>query len=311
MSSSAASVASSLASVAPTPSFSVQCDWEVVLREFTGARATSGGVERLPVESKQFWVNLAGLPEDATLEEIAKLEPAAANAATAPTGTNSLAAAARSVRAVIAEDAFEVAFRGPLQLQAFHAASNTTQLIQAPRSTMTQLHPSGDIFTVDVNAAGTTAISGGEGGSLRTWDAVSGTLSKDLRGHVGDIRLARFFPSGVVALSTGLDLVIRIWAIDSGLEATRLAGHARPVTAVRFLERGRHLVTAAEDGTAKLWDVSSQTAIATYPNRAETFASKINDAILFDSTAHPFLLAATQNQVRGEARWGQLFATRE
>jgi WD40 repeat protein len=287
----------------PRPaSFSVQHDWECVLREYTAAAAKSrGSVRDLPKESKEFWITWEqqanASQEEKRLDAQVKLEDRPANDAAAASSSStsgvgtSLTAAARAVLPNAGSD-LDLQFLGPLQLLAHHRPSLTTQLIQAPRSTLSELHPHGDVFTVDVNVQGTQAISGGLNGTLRTFDAATGTLTKDLKGHAGDVHVARFFPSGSVAISAGLDLGMKIWAVDSGVCAATLNGHSRPVTSISFLERGRHLVTSSEDGTACLWDVSKQAVIATYPRQhKDPFAPKWNDAIVLDPTAHPWELS--------------------
>jgi len=322
-SSSAVTLSAALGSLRRSaPSFSVQADWEAVLRDYSAAVRTGGlaAAEKLPKENRQFWASAAtfGVEDAEQKEAIARLEDGAASAASAgreatpaaaaaakPAAPLSLAAAAKAVRCNTtgpdSDPDLQLQFRTPLQLLAHSSSLSLTQLLMAPRATHSHLHPSGDVLSVDVNVQGTHGLSAAEGATVRVWDAQTGTLRADLVGHVGDVHLARWFPSGVVALSAGLDLSLKIWAVEpTAALATQLRGHSRPITQVRFLGRGRHLVTSSEDGTAKLWDVSTQQALQTYPAHKEDMPAKLMDALLLDPAAHPIKLSDSADATAGE-----------
>lgn len=304
--SSAPSLSNALSAPPIAASFSIQPDWESVLREWSAvARGPTGSLaaaEKLPKESRQFWISAARFGEDGSQREaIAQLEDgsadlaaSAAAASAAPAANNGLAAAARSVRLNTAgpnsTTDIQLQFRTPLQVMAHSESLHLSQLMLAPRATYSKLHPQGDVLSVDINAQGTMGLSAGADNSVRVWDATSGALKSDLVGHVGDVHLVRWFPSGSVALSAGLDLAVKIWAVEPTVAlAAQLVGHTRPVTSVNFLGRGRHLVTSSEDGSCRLWDVSrGSAALANYPAHKdlEAFAPKIHEAIVLDPTAH-------------------------
>lgn len=78
-----------------------------------------------------------------------------------------------------------------------------------------------------------------------------------LKGHVGDIRFAQFFPSNRVVLSTSSDLTCRIWDPFTGDNPRTLEGHKRAVLSAGVIGRGRTLLTAGADGSVRLWDVAA------------------------------------------------------
>lgn len=84
-------------------------------------------------------------------------------------------------------------------------------------------------------------------------------LSKktQLKGHVGDIRFVRFFPSNRVVLSTSSDLSVRIWDPFTGENPRTLEGHKRAVLAAGIIGKGRTVLTAGADGSVRLWDVAA------------------------------------------------------
>ncbi len=78
-----------------------------------------------------------------------------------------------------------------------------------------------------------------------------------LKGHVGDVRFAKFFPSNRVVLSTSSDLTCRIWDAFTGDNPRTLQGHKRAVLGAGIIGRGRTLLTAGADGSVRLWDVAA------------------------------------------------------
>ncbi len=305
-----ASLSSSLLSVIPSASFSIQSDWEQVLREFLQAKNSSAGTDALAKESKQFWASAARFGEDTSQREsIARLEDdhaaaasssasstssaAAASSSSSSSSASSLAAAARAIRLNTkgpgSSDDLQLSFRSPLQVFIHSTSLNLTQMIQAPRATHMHLHPKGgEVNSVDISSNGNWGLSGGGDGTARVWDVQTGALKADLVGHKGDVVLTRWFPSGVVALTAGLDLSMKLWAVDPApAQAAQLVGHSRPVTQVVFVGRGRNIISSSEDGTAKLWDVSRQQALTTYPSHKEISPPQLNDCLLLDPTSHP------------------------
>ncbi|WVR04980.1 hypothetical protein IAU60_001992 [Kwoniella sp. DSM 27419] len=75
-----------------------------------------------------------------------------------------------------------------------------------------------------------------------------------LKGHVGDVRDVKWFPSGEVILTASSDLSIRIYGRD-GINPRTLRGHTRAITAVHILGIGKQILSASKDGTVRLWDV--------------------------------------------------------
>ncbi|KAJ9476281.1 26S proteasome regulatory subunit RPN14 [Pseudozyma hubeiensis] len=78
-----------------------------------------------------------------------------------------------------------------------------------------------------------------------------------LKGHVGDVRFVKFFPSNRVVLSTSSDLTVRIWDPFTGDNPRTLQGHKRAVLTAGILGRGKNVLTAGADGSIRLWDVAA------------------------------------------------------
>jgi len=303
----------------PVPSFSIQWDWADVLREFIAASASASVSQsasskprnsnsigsdnkQLDASSKQFWMSVDVFGEDQkqTMIQLERQEETKSEqTATGTAAASSLTAAARSVHVHSTLPSLQCRFLNPLQVVAHESDLGLTQLLQSPRSIHTHILPGHlDILSLDVapNASGHALAAGGEG-KLRLWDYTQGLIMRDLVGHVGDVNIARFFPSSSVALSTGADRTIRIWALDSGVCAAVLknGAHSRSVTQVQLMGRGKEFVTSAQDGTAKLWDVSKQSVLATYPAHPQSLPPKYTDCLVLDPTSHPTNLSVQGN----------------
>jgi proteasomal ATPase-associated factor 1 len=91
-------------------------------------------------------------------------------------------------------------------------------------------------------------------------DSNDGSVRLSLKGHVGDITTAQFFPSGEVVLSTASDFTAKVWGLD-GSNPVTLKGHTSSIVDAGIIARGRNVVTTGKDGTVKLWELASESVI--------------------------------------------------
>jgi WD40 repeat protein len=121
------------------------------------------------------------------------------------------------------------------------------------------------VFNVDFSPDGKTLASSSQDGTAKVWDATTGRLIHDLRGHSPDIcwRVA-YSPDGTMLVSGGRDQTVKIWDAASGRLIRTLRGHQGTVLSVAFCPVGQLLVSGDEQ-SVKLWDTKAWREIRTLP----------------------------------------------
>jgi WD40 repeat protein len=98
--------------------------------------------------------------------------------------------------------------------------------------------------------------SGGADGSVRQWDAATGTLQAVLLGHTGPVLSLAWSPDGHTVASGSADHTIRLWDAGSGTDRL-LRGHRDAVLALAWSPDGKTLASAGNEGVVRLWEGAS------------------------------------------------------
>ena len=118
-------------------------------------------------------------------------------------------------------------------------------------------------------------------GSIRVWDARTGTVIISFNGHRSAITILKFDGSGVRLASGSKDTDIVIWDLVSETGLFKLRGHKGEITALHFLHPSKEdneetgiateidtdhafLLSTSKDSLIKLWDVNTQHCIETH-----------------------------------------------
>jgi len=108
-------------------------------------------------------------------------------------------------------------------------------------------------------------VSASDDGTVKIWDASSGTELRTLAGHTSSVTGCAFSPDGHRIVSASRDQTLKIWDAGTGAELRTLTGHTSSVTGCAFSQDGHRIVSAAggDDNTAKVWDAESGAVLRT------------------------------------------------
>jgi WD40 repeat protein len=109
--------------------------------------------------------------------------------------------------------------------------------------------------------AGQPLAEGFRDGVVQVWDADTGQLVYDLRGHTACVWSVAFSPDGKrLATASGKRLTkvrgdVRVWDLATGKELLRLEEHDGAVFGVGFSADGRWFGSSGADGKVRVWNV--------------------------------------------------------
>jgi len=93
-------------------------------------------------------------------------------------------------------------------------------------------------------------------GVARLWEACTGRLLNELRGHTSKIQNVAFSPNGEYVVTMSYDGTARIWEVSTGQCLKELRGHKGIVYDAAFSPDGKWVVTGGDDGMVAVWAVS-------------------------------------------------------
>ncbi|KAF5344466.1 hypothetical protein D9758_014162 [Tetrapyrgos nigripes] len=120
-----------------------------------------------------------------------------------------------------------------------------------------------EVEGISVSPDGTRIVSGSKDGTVRIWDAQTGTaIGEPLQGHEDWVQSVAFSPDGARIVSGSDDRTVRIWDAQTGTAIGEpLQGHEDWVQSVAFSPDGARIVSGSRDFTVRIWDAQTGTAI--------------------------------------------------
>lgn len=109
-----------------------------------------------------------------------------------------------------------------------------------------------------VSPAGARLATGHTDGTAKIWDASTGKLLLELRGHLDSVTALAFAPHAASLLTASLDKTARLLDLRSGREISRLASQTDSLIGVAFAPDGRSFFTRSLDGTVAVWSVDER-----------------------------------------------------
>ncbi|KAF5381822.1 hypothetical protein D9757_008316 [Collybiopsis confluens] len=115
------------------------------------------------------------------------------------------------------------------------------------------------VISIAFSPGGTQIVSGSSDGTVRLWDATTGTQIGDpLRGHTNWVQSVAFSPDGAWIVSGSSDRSIRSWAVTTGTQfGNPLLGHTDWVQSVAFSSDGTRIASGSMDKTVRIWDATA------------------------------------------------------
>src|SRR5262249_32311106 len=83
----------------------------------------------------------------------------------------------------------------------------------------------GPVWAVACAADGPLLATGSEDGTVRLWDAESGSSQANLEGHRGGVHAVAFAPRGALLATGGDDRSVKLWDVAGRRELASLTGH--------------------------------------------------------------------------------------
>lgn len=93
--------------------------------------------------------------------------------------------------------------------------------------------------------------------SVLIWNAKTGELYKELRGHSYITHSAVFSPNGKIVASASSDRTVRVWDVETSRGLKVLKGHVDNVRSVIISPDGTKIVSRSDDNTIRVWDVET------------------------------------------------------
>jgi WD40 repeat protein len=100
-------------------------------------------------------------------------------------------------------------------------------------------------------------VSAGADGTIRIWEATSGSFVSAVKGETGSVTALAFSDDSTYLAAGMKDGSTRIWALSSGNCIAVVRGHLDAVKAVGFTAEKREVVTVAADRTIRLTNIAA------------------------------------------------------
>lgn len=105
---------------------------------------------------------------------------------------------------------------------------------------------------------GARLATGHTDGTAKIWDATTGKLLSELRGHTEAVTALAFSPDATALLTASLDKTARLWDLRSGSEVRRFMGQTDSLIGVAFAPDGRSFFTRSLDRIVRVWSVDGR-----------------------------------------------------
>ena len=106
-------------------------------------------------------------------------------------------------------------------------------------------------------------VAAGSSGWVTLWDATTGRVTGQLKGHATHVINVAFSPDGRRLATASHDRTAKVWDAETCRELWSLSAQPDRINGVAFSPDGARLATAGRDGTVALWDAATGRALTT------------------------------------------------
>jgi WD40 repeat protein len=140
------------------------------------------------------------------------------------------------------------------------------------------------IWSIALNAQGTTLITSDQSGIMKFWDVLTGQCVRTVSSVARAFRAVAFHPNGKLLASSSEDRQIRLWDLETHECLSTIAAHEMAVWQIAFSPCGKFLASGGFDGVVKLWDVVENCRL-----QAHAKPLQISSGLIVAVTFHPIL----------------------
>lgn len=123
------------------------------------------------------------------------------------------------------------------------------------RSFVGRLHNEGTVVSAIAFTGDGLAASVSRGGSVKIWQALTGTVLRTIQGYSSLVTTLSFSPDGKLIAQGDDNGTLRVWDLAASRYIAQVHGHSGPIWALAWSSDSAVLASSGDDGHIKIWEV--------------------------------------------------------
>jgi WD40 repeat protein len=140
---------------------------------------------------------------------------------------------------------------------AFSSTNPPTNTARQPQDALTISASRITLSSIALSSDGKLVASGSADGTVRLWDAVTGTHLRLIGHHYSRVGCMTFSTDNEVVASCSDDRMVRTWCTADNFQDPGLVGHDGPVLCIALSPDGRSIISGSADHTVRAWDATT------------------------------------------------------
>jgi len=123
----------------------------------------------------------------------------------------------------------------------------------------------GAVWSADINAQATQAVTGSADYTAKVWDALSGKEIHSFN-HSKIVKSTHFSRDSTKILTGGQDKILRIFDLAKPeAEPLQLEGHSQPIKIALWCKDNNTIISGGQDSVLRVWDVRTLKEVQSHP----------------------------------------------